>query len=71
MSEDHDNWKKIHTRRAISYSKKNNCIVQVRKVVRGKGKGRFDDHIPGDPDGWWDDTVLKIISVYKNGVKIE
>jgi len=67
----HDNWKKIHTRRAISYSKKHNCIVQVRQVVRGRGKGFFDDYIPGDPSGWGPDTVLKVIAVYKDGVKIE
>jgi hypothetical protein len=68
---DHDNWKKIHTRRAISYSKKHNCIVQVRQVIKGRGKGRFDDYIPGDISGWWTDSVLKVIAIYKNGVKIK
>lgn len=71
MSDNHDNWKKIHINRARSYSKRHNCTVQVRLCVKGRGKGRYNDYTPGEIDTWWTDSVCKVVAVYKNGVKLK
>jgi hypothetical protein len=62
--------KEREVQRARSFSSRHHCKVNVERVIKGRGKGRYYAAEEGCSSLWWHDSVVEIVAVYENGYKV-